>query len=306
MKKSILIIIIIASFLPAQFVRAQSQTDMRINEVMTINQNGPVDNFGHHVPWIEVYNSSYGIVNIAGMYLSDEAGKPKYRIPSDPVMVLKPQAYLLFYFDGNSEHGVLHTNFPLDSTGTIYLYSSNGKTIVDSVSFSFTYADEVRTRTIDGTGEWKNSKEYTPGQTNVTKVAVTNAELFVEYDPYGIGMALIAMTVVMSALAILYLVFKQLAKVFKPEFSVTKKSKKGHGDEDETVAQEEVKTGEMSGEINAAIAIALHLYREQAHDTEETVITLKKVSKHYSPWSSKLYNLRQQPNHIHQSPRKNK
>lgn len=306
MKKSILIILFIASLLPAQSVWAQSQTDIRINEVMTLNQNGPVDNFGHHVPWIEVFNSSYGIVNIAGMYLSDEAGKPKYRIPSDPVMTMKPQSYLLFYFDGNSEHGVLHTNFKLDSTGAIYLFSSNGRTVVDSVSFRFTFADEVRSRVKDGDGEWQNSKEFTPDQTNVTKVAVTNAELFVEYDPFGIGMAIIAMTVVMSALAILYLVFKQLAKVFKPEFSVTKKSKKGHGDEEETAAKEEVKSGEMSGEINAAIAIALHLYREQAHDTEETVITLKKVSKHYSPWSSKLYNLRQQPNHIPQSPRKNK
>ncbi len=51
----------------------------------------------------------------------------------------------------------------------------------------------------------------------------------------------------------------------------------------------------MSGEVNAAIAMAIHLYYEEIHDKENTVLTINKVSRTYSPWSSKIYGLRQNP-----------
>jgi hypothetical protein len=49
----------------------------------------------------------------------------------------------------------------------------------------------------------------------------------------------------------------------------------------------------MTGEINAAISMALYLYFEELHDEESDVVTIKKVSKRYSPWSSKIYGLNQ-------------
>ncbi|HSD63250.1 MAG TPA: hypothetical protein VLB50_05600, partial [Ignavibacteriaceae bacterium] len=51
----------------------------------------------------------------------------------------------------------------------------------------------------------------------------------------------------------------------------------------------------VSGEINAAISAALYLYFEEVHDTENTVLTIKKVQKNYSPWSSKIYGLSEYP-----------
>jgi Na+-transporting methylmalonyl-CoA/oxaloacetate decarboxylase gamma subunit len=48
----------------------------------------------------------------------------------------------------------------------------------------------------------------------------------------------------------------------------------------------------MSGEVNAAIAMALFQYYNELHDLESGVITIKRVSKTYSPWSSKLYNMK--------------
>jgi len=47
----------------------------------------------------------------------------------------------------------------------------------------------------------------------------------------------------------------------------------------------------ISGEITAAIAMAIYLCRD-LHDDESNVLTIKKVSKTYSPWSSKIYGLR--------------
>ena len=49
-------------------------------------------------------------------------------------------------------------------------------------------------------------------------------------------------------------------------------------------------------EVNAAIAMALHLYQSELHDYENTVLTIQKVSRNYSPWSSKIYTLRKTPN----------
>lgn len=52
---------------------------------------------------------------------------------------------------------------------------------------------------------------------------------------------------------------------------------------------------EISDEAVAAIALAIHMYKSDLHDQESFTITLKKVSKIYSPWSSKIYTLRQNP-----------
>jgi hypothetical protein len=47
----------------------------------------------------------------------------------------------------------------------------------------------------------------------------------------------------------------------------------------------------MTGEENAAIAAALYLYFSEMHDEEKYVMTIRKVSKTYSPWSSKIYGI---------------
>jgi glutaconyl-CoA/methylmalonyl-CoA decarboxylase subunit delta len=49
---------------------------------------------------------------------------------------------------------------------------------------------------------------------------------------------------------------------------------------------------EVPADMNAAIAMALYLYFNELHDEESNVITINKVSRAYSPWSSKLYNMR--------------
>ncbi len=48
---------------------------------------------------------------------------------------------------------------------------------------------------------------------------------------------------------------------------------------------------DISGETNAVIATALHLFLNETHDDESNVITIKQVKKRYSPWNSKLYGM---------------
>ncbi|KAF0138860.1 MAG: hypothetical protein FD122_3668 [Stygiobacter sp.] len=48
-------------------------------------------------------------------------------------------------------------------------------------------------------------------------------------------------------------------------------------------------------EVNAAIGLAIHLYFSERHDKESAVLTINRVAKLYSPWSSKIYGLRKSP-----------
>jgi glutaconyl-CoA/methylmalonyl-CoA decarboxylase subunit delta len=47
----------------------------------------------------------------------------------------------------------------------------------------------------------------------------------------------------------------------------------------------------ITGDENAAIAAALFLFFSELHDEEKYVMTVKKVSRTYSPWSSKIYGI---------------
>ena len=61
---------------------SQSIADLRINEILVINDSNYVDDFGSRSSWIEIFNSAYNYVNIAGCYLTNDLKNPKkYQIP---------------------------------------------------------------------------------------------------------------------------------------------------------------------------------------------------------------------------------
>ena len=112
--------------------------------------------------------------------------------------------------------------------------------------------------------------------------ARNSAEELVKHDPYGALMAIMAISIVMVVLGCLYLIFKYVSLLYRTDFKRKNSAAAG-------VSTEEVE--EQSGEVNAAIALALHLYSKEAHDLESTVLTIKRVNSRYSPWSSKIYGL---------------
>lgn len=71
-------------------------------------------------------------------------------------------------------------------------------------------------------------------------------------------------------------------------------AKKESAKQKETSAHS-VSSHDVNEETAAAIGLAIHMYKNEMHDQESFTITLKKVSKIYSPWSSKIYTLRQNP-----------
>lgn len=114
-----------------------------------------------------------------------------------------------------------------------------------------------------------------------------NSHLFQQIDPWGIGMTVIGYVVVFLALLFLYVIFFNLTKILNLNLRRTLKREGRIEAEKEDLS--------VSGEVNAAIALAIHLYFTEIHDQEDAVLTISKVSKTYSPWSSKIYGLRQYP-----------
>ncbi len=123
--------------------------------------------------------------------------------------------------------------------------------------------------------------------------ALSKAEAFLQFDPSGILMAITAMSVVFTSLVLLYVLFTLLGKIMvrvaKGEQPVVKPAA-------ELLATANRRSSAFAGEEEiAAIAMAIHQFRSELHDKQSTVLTINRVARAYSPWSSKIYGLRQVP-----------
>ncbi len=103
----------------------------------------------------------------------------------------------------------------------------------------------------------------------------------------GLLITVVGYVVVFAALLMLFVIISNMKNF------LTFKQRKKLRAEGNIAADE--KDLSISGDINAAIAMSLHLHFAELHDIESTTLTIKKVQRTYSPWSSKLYGLRQIP-----------
>lgn len=270
-------------------IQAQRVTSVRINEVLIINNDNFLDDYGKRSSWIELYNSSAGTVDIAGCYLSNNKNNPKkYPIPKGDILTkIPPGQHVLFWADGMASRGTFHVNFEFDPTKENYiaLYATDGKTLVDEVTVPAGQQPDVSYgRKIDGSDEWILLTKVTPSTNNLTLDTNEKVENFQLNDKWGIGMTLVSMSVVFIGLILLYLLFKYAGNTaFKISKSRALKAGMTHIHDKEHIDE---------GAVIAAIATALYEATEDVHDMESTVLTIHKVTRRYSPWNSKIYGLR--------------
>lgn len=105
----------------------------------------------------------------------------------------------------------------------------------------------------------------------------------------GIAVSIVGYTVVFLALLLLYVVFTNITKLINARTQRLLRAKGAPPEADNTAI-------DVSGDIYAAIGMSLYLYSQEIHDIENTVLTIQKVTRPYSPWSSKIYGLRNYPN----------
>lgn len=110
---------------------------------------------------------------------------------------------------------------------------------------------------------------------------------YIAINSFGIVVAIVGYLTVFSALVLLAIIFINIPKLYKIQLRKYMRERNllrnGNSDPDCCL--------DISGQTSAAISTALHLLFNEMHDNEHMVMTIKKVSKRYSPWSSKIYGL---------------
>lgn len=282
----------------------KSNSKLVINEVLVDNQTNFQDDYGVHSGWIEIFNKAYSTADLAGCLLkvsSQPGDTVTYFIPKGDVLTsIKPRQHTLFWADGNPRRGTFHTNFVLSKTNAnwIGLYDS-GKKLLDQVVVpaGILAANQSYARVGDASAEWEvkgasADKYVTPSTNNQTIESNPKMDKFEQHDPVGIGMAISAMSVVFLGLILLYICFKLNGKA---AIKLRKRNAMiAHNITDKQEAKEK-KLGEAPGEVIAAISMALHEAQGADHDVEETILTISRVKRSYSPWSSKIYTLHETP-----------
>lgn len=100
----------------------------------------------------------------------------------------------------------------------------------------------------------------------------------------GIVISIVGIVIVFTALFVLYRVFGWISKLISLNIRqrLRRQGKLKEADDENLM---------IPADHTAAIAMALFLYNE-VHDEESNILTIERVSRIYSPWSSKYYNMR--------------
>lgn len=117
------------------------------------------------------------------------------------------------------------------------------------------------------------------------------AENVKENDSWGGAITIISMCIVLLALIVLSILFLGFGKISAKLLS--RKKMEAHGVSEENA--EDHHQDLDSGETIAAIAAALAQHFSGEHDMEDTILTIRRMKKAYSPWNSKIYNIRETP-----------
>ena len=102
-------------------------------------------------------------------------------------------------------------------------------------------------------------------------------------DPYGAGLAVVAVSVVFFALVCIMFMMGGYGKLIQRFQNRKQASGKATATSGTGNAPE--------GEVYAAIAAAIYAYSQDLHDVEDTVITIQKTERAWTPWNAKFYNM---------------
>ena len=300
-KKLLLMLVALMAISTAAY--AQGRKGLCINEVMVQNDSSVVDDYGLRHGWIELYNSTHAPMEISSVYLTNDSTKPTlYPVPLGDVNTEIPALqHVLFWADAEPNKGTFHISFKIKPGETIYIFDADQKTVLDQVTIPADLTPNTTfARKEDGKGgidqaAWEvrdgGEKYITPSSNNIIVDTNTKVESFRILDETGVVLTLMAMAIVFSALLVLSLCFYAISKVGSAVSKINKM--RSQGVEPKSVARADAPAND-SGEEIAAIVMALHEHLN-AHDQENTILTINKVKKAYSPWSSKIYGLRELP-----------
>jgi hypothetical protein len=150
-----------------------AQTGIFINEVMASNNNTIADSTGKYEDWLELYNSSSSIKPLNGYYITNDITKPQlFRLSGN--LQISAHGYLLLWASKDTLRGKTHLPFKISASGErLYLYATDGHTLVDSIALGQQKTDVSYGRNKDGASTFCFFATSTPKATNNNSTAYT-------------------------------------------------------------------------------------------------------------------------------------
>ncbi|MDE6371799.1 MAG: lamin tail domain-containing protein, partial [Duncaniella sp.] len=129
--KRIVLTILVTVMCGVLAIQAQGRRGLRINEVMIQNDStSVVDDFGQYTAWVELFNSTFGPLEISSVFLTnDPDDHKKYPVPLGDVNTEIPtRQHVLFWADGQPNKGTFPTTFTFThgEDNYIAIYDSEG------------------------------------------------------------------------------------------------------------------------------------------------------------------------------------
>ena len=323
-RKILLVLMLVVAVLTAG---AQGRKNMRINEVMiapdsTCQGSGWVELFNSSYGSNAIEKMFVTTLKPEEIFTDLVKGKdrdvvlralceshPKqcYMVPRGDERNTKiaPRTHVVFSADGKPETGTFHLPFVFTSGQENYvaLYDANGDlvdevTVPDTLALGHTWAIAEEGRLPkpckDFTDSWQSrdgktiATAITPGNYN-TREFNENIGKFHEHDSHGFILTVSAMSIVFSALILLYLCFKVFGKLSR-----------GQEAEEKPAVQpaplaadlKDSPTADTADEEMAAICLALYQHLN-AHDQESGVLTFARDG--LGAWGNKAGLLRKLP-----------
>ena len=291
---------------------AQGAKNIKINEVLTNNTASLQDEFGQHLPWVELVNTSFSTYNIRGMYITTDRGvlnsslsapqriaKMQVIPNGDERTVLAGRDHLILFLNSNPAKGSMHYATKAEAGQPLWfaLYDGNGIDLIDSVSVPVLAEDKSYARIKDGELKWdiKPAEAVTPGIGNYIEINETKIARLKRDDPHGFGITVLSMGIVFSCLALLFVFFSILGKIMVRKEKADRASREA--------GWVKVKTARMPIEAKdskippskkkeedidvymAVIAMALKEYQDNLHDEESGIITIR---PRHTMWNNEL------------------
>ncbi len=153
-----------SNYLNSVFDGYANQSDLRINEVLPLNESSFMDTFGDSDPWIEIYNPSTSMLSLSGLFLSDSLEeKTKWAMPDVSV---ESGGYYLVWMDGEASEGADHASFSISSSGgNLYLFD-NDQSLIGNIEYPATEANIGFERYPDGEDNYVLSDQPSPAMPN--------------------------------------------------------------------------------------------------------------------------------------------
>lgn len=297
----------------------QGAKNIVINEVLTNNTASIQDEFGEHQAWIELENVSFTTYNIRGMYLTTDRSvlDPDMSVPErikrmsiipsgDERTSVGGRQHIVFFCNSNPAQGKLHLslNVPMSEPVWVALYNGNAVELIDSVTVPALNADQSYARQGD---KWvvKSAANVTPGIENFIKTDESKDAKLKREDPHGFGITLLAMGIVFTCLAVLFVFFTLFGLLMRhletakkvanqhPIKPITKTVEKTAeiGHKTGVIMQDGLKSKGIDKEVYiAVIGMALKQYEDDVHDVESGIITIKQKS---SSWNDEFLQMTQ-------------